>query len=180
MDNQRRNLCPRGCWRHRHRERGCARQYGPEQFNSGRRLHLARRRHEFLRYELRRGSVVFAPGDRRLPSLPPAHLWADPFSAAPQCAQLAEQVTPNGFPTVAWCEFGLTTNYGNITLSPLSAGAGFTPIFNYPIATNNFAARHQLSIFCAVASNSFGISYGTNMVFVTTSPILPTISHRQC
>jgi uncharacterized delta-60 repeat protein len=87
-------------------------------------------------------------------------------------ASLTATINPAGAPTIAQFEYGTTTNYGsvaNIVLSPtngasaqnvITAISGLTPGTNY-----NFRA---------IASNSVGLTFGSNQTFST--PLYPDIA----
>jgi hypothetical protein len=81
-------------------------------------------------------------------------------------ATLNGLVNPQGTNTSAWFEWGTTTNYGNIT-----------PTVVLPAVTNDLPFPQGLSgltpgttyHFRGVASNSFGMAWGTNVSFTTLS-----------
>jgi hypothetical protein len=82
-------------------------------------------------------------------------------------ATLNAVIVPNGFPTIAWFDYGLTTNYG-ITTLPQTLGASTS---NLPLsATVGNFPQLRLVHYRAVASNSFGLSYGADATFNTLGP----------
>ncbi len=81
-------------------------------------------------------------------------------------ASLVANVTPNGALTTVWFEWGLSTNYGD-----LSACTNLLP--PYRSQTLMYAKALGLELytnyhFRAVASNSVGLTYGKDVVFATT------------
>ncbi|MGA3083672.1 MAG: hypothetical protein ABSE95_02630 [Thermodesulfobacteriota bacterium] len=84
----------------------------------------------------------------------------------------------NGLPTTCYFEWGLTTSYGNTTSSQ-SAGNGVSDV---PISAGlSGLASNTLYHYRIVATNSFGITYGSDMTFMTladtTPPSLNITSH---
>jgi hypothetical protein len=76
-------------------------------------------------------------------------------------ATLRGTVSPAGLPTVAWFEWGTTTNFGFTTpAQALGYGASALPIDT--LITNLAGATYY---FRAAASNSLGVSYGTPLSF---------------
>jgi hypothetical protein len=79
-------------------------------------------------------------------------------------ATLQGIANPNGANTAAYFEYGTDTNYGTAT-SPQNIGGGVQQVgFAATISNLQPAVTYQ---FRAVASNSFGITYGTNQSFIT-------------
>jgi Concanavalin A-like lectin/glucanases superfamily/FG-GAP-like repeat len=79
-------------------------------------------------------------------------------------AALNGTANPGGAATTAWFEWGTTTNYGNIApTQPVGAGTSNTNFSQ--IITGLFGGVTYN--FRAVASNSFGTSFGTNLNFTT-------------
>ena len=79
-------------------------------------------------------------------------------------ATLCGAANPNGDATVVYFEYGTTTSYGSTT-SPQNLGSGVSQVSFTALITNLLpAATYQ---FRAVASNGFGVSYGTNQSFFT-------------
>jgi hypothetical protein len=77
-------------------------------------------------------------------------------------ATLNGTVNPGGLPTMAWFQWGTTTNYGNLT--PVqSLGSGNISTNFSQIVTGLVAAASYH--FRAVASNAFGVAFGTNQTF---------------
>ena len=82
-------------------------------------------------------------------------------------ATLNALIVPNGFATIAWFEYGLTTNYGARTpAESLGAGTANVPLAN---AIGGFL-QQALVHYRAVASNSLGLSYGSDATFNTLGP----------
>ena len=77
-------------------------------------------------------------------------------------AWLEGLANPNGLDTSVYFQYGLSTNYGSITSAKVIP-AGASPV---PIQTPLAALRICLTYsFRFVASNSLGITYGTNQTF---------------
>ena len=96
-----------------------------------------------------------------------------PASALGQTtATLNGVANPNGTNTIAWFEWGFTTNYGNVT-PPQPLGGGNTPInFSDAIAGLLPSVSYH---FRAVASNSFGVVFGADQTFQTFGPLVTTL-----
>ncbi|HEX3857718.1 MAG TPA: LamG-like jellyroll fold domain-containing protein [Verrucomicrobiae bacterium] len=76
-------------------------------------------------------------------------------------AQLNGMVTPNGLPTTAWFQWGLTTNYANQT-TPVSVGNIFNVVY-----TNSQISGLIPNVpyhFRLVASNAVGTNYGFDQI----------------
>lgn len=86
----------------------------------------------------------------------------------PTMATLHGTVYPGGPSTVAWFEWGTTTNYGNSTVAQ-SIGSGTTNL-NFNTALSGLTAGLPYH-FRAVASNSLGVSFGVNRTFSTFSAL---------
>jgi hypothetical protein len=74
---------------------------------------------------------------------------------------------PAGTNTSAWFEWGLTTNYGSLT--PPQSGGSSTTITDFSQIVLGLApvtAHH----YRAVASNSLGVAFGSNQIFLTLVP----------
>jgi hypothetical protein len=79
-------------------------------------------------------------------------------------ALLRGSVRPNGATTVAWFQYGLTTSYGSVTPAVnVSGGTNFITVGHFVGGLLNNATYH----FRVVASNSFGVRYGTDQTFDT-------------
>jgi len=86
----------------------------------------------------------------------------------PNSATLSASVNPNGSDSSVWFEYGLDTNYGNSTTSQTVAGSNTSAVpFTASIAN---LAPGQTFHFRAVASNSFGTTYGADQTFATGYP----------
>lgn len=86
-------------------------------------------------------------------------------------ATLHAAVNPNAAPTVAWFEYGLTPGYGFST-PPLDMGSGTVALAaSAPLSNLSPGALYN---FHAVASNSIGLSYGSNLTF-PTAPVASII-----
>lgn len=71
---------------------------------------------------------------------------------------------PVGTNTIAWFEWGTTTNYGNLTpLRALGSGTANTNWNEVLVGVSMSVTYH----FRAVASNSLGVAFGTNQTFTT-------------
>ncbi len=82
-------------------------------------------------------------------------------------------VNPNGNPTSFYFEYGTTTSYG-ATTSAQDAGNG-TNSLSLSAAITGLTSG-QVYYYRAVASNSFGISYGSDQSFFTAIPPPATIT----
>lgn len=79
-------------------------------------------------------------------------------------------VTAGSLPTVAWFEWGATTNYGKQS-APLSLPSGFNPVTLSEIVTGFQAGRYAFRL---VSSNAFGTSASSNITFYS-APINATM-----
>jgi hypothetical protein len=77
-------------------------------------------------------------------------------------ATLRGTANPNGDPTTVYFEYGTDITYGNTTASQ-DIGGGANAV-NFNIAVTNLLPGVTYE-FRAVASNSFGLAYGTNLSF---------------
>ncbi|MGH7991582.1 MAG: hypothetical protein ACREDS_15505, partial [Limisphaerales bacterium] len=85
-------------------------------------------------------------------------------------ANLNGQVNPNSSPTTAWFEWGLTTNYGNITANQDAGNSSAT----VPVAATITGLSAGTTYHCQlVASNSFGTIFGGDVIFTTGIPTIP-------
>jgi FG-GAP-like repeat len=79
-------------------------------------------------------------------------------------ATLSGSLYPNGLPATVWFEYGLTTNYDNVTIvTNLSSG---TSSQTFRLAIGGLAPGTTY-YFHAVATNSLGAAYGTSGTFLT-------------
>jgi len=79
-------------------------------------------------------------------------------------ATLNGTVKPNGWPTTAWFQWGATTNYGNLTsVTDLGSGTNALPL-SAPLAG---LIPNTTYHFQAMASDSSGVSYGSDQSFTT-------------
>jgi hypothetical protein len=88
-------------------------------------------------------------------------------------ARLHGSIRSNGaVMTTAWFEYSLTTNYGSVSeVGFAGASPSLHPYTNLVVSLLNGATYH----FRAAASNSFGVRYGEDMSFATSSGI-PSIA----
>jgi sialidase-like protein/VCBS repeat protein len=90
-----------------------------------------------------------------------------------QGAQLNGRVDPRGSTAVTWFEWGLNAGYGNVAALPsLPATQGWTSVSAQLGALTQETTYH----YRLVASNSFGIRFGTNRTFTTPSYLLTGVS----
>ena len=82
-------------------------------------------------------------------------------------ATLQGTVNPNGTSTTFWFEYGTNASLG-LSSSPVSAGAT-NGILSPSIGVTGLLSA-QNYYYRAVASNSFGVSYGSTQAFLTASP----------
>lgn len=94
----------------------------------------------------------------------PVILQATAASVLSSSAQLVANVHPGNSATIAWFEWGTSTNYAHVT-APQSAGSGLTPAtVRQSIAGLASGVFHH---FRAVASNSLGVVRGPDQSFFT-------------
>ncbi len=76
-------------------------------------------------------------------------------------AQLNGMATPNGLPTAAWFQWGITTNYGHLTPA-VNVGASFNVVYT----TNQISGlvANAPYHFRLVASNAVGVVYGFDQI----------------
>lgn len=83
-------------------------------------------------------------------------------------ATLRGAVVPNGHPTSAWFEWGLTTAYGN-TSAPVYVGTWFSPLqASLPLSNLLATTVYHCRI---VVSNLAGVTYGADQMFRTGSKV---------
>lgn len=98
-------------------------------------------------------------------------LAADQFT--PDSARLNGLVNPVGRPTVAWFEWGTTTNYGNVTATqPVGSGLTVTNV-NVVLGGLNLETNYHFRL---VTSNAVGVAVGANFSFAQGSFFLTPIS----
>jgi hypothetical protein len=86
-----------------------------------------------------------------------------------QGAQLNGRVDPRGRPAAIWFEWGLNASYGNVAaLTSVPGTIGWTNVSAQLGALTQETTYH----YRIVASNSFGIRFGTNRTFTTSSFLL--------
>ena len=89
----------------------------------------------------------------------------------PTKATLNGTVSPNGLATIAWFQFGITTNYGSFSATNFLVSTNATlPVTNLITGLSLATTYH----FQLVASNSAGISVGADQTF-NTSVVIPTV-----
>jgi uncharacterized repeat protein (TIGR03803 family) len=80
-------------------------------------------------------------------------------------------INPNGRSTTAWFQWGLTTNYGNLTPTT-SVGNGAVAVnFSNPIVGLSVGTPYHVRV---VASNSLGLVTGADTTFVIGGPLAVT------
>ena len=87
-------------------------------------------------------------------------------------ATLQGTVNPQGFGTTAWFQWGTTTNYANTT-SVTNAGSGINPVALSTGITS--LAAPAIYHFRAVATNSYGVSYGADQSLWLGPPLVTTL-----
>ena len=107
-------------------------------------------------------TLPFVPG---VVTLPASQGGAD-------SATLNALVNPNGLGTMVWFQWGLTTNYGNTTITNIfGAGTNSVPV---AIQVSGLLAGETIN-FAVVATNSTGLAVGNNQV--STAGIgIPTLT----
>jgi hypothetical protein len=90
----------------------------------------------------------------------------------PTSATLKGSVNADGAATTAWFEYGLTTSYGSVTSSTNLGNGVATVAVNSDVAALLRQTNYHLRV---VASNSFGVSFGSDASFTTLSGI-PSVS----
>jgi alpha-tubulin suppressor-like RCC1 family protein len=85
-------------------------------------------------------------------------------SAGTNSATLNASVNPNGAQTTIYFQYGLTTNYGSVTISNTISAGTTTVNFSNKVSGLLMATQYH---FCAVASSSAGINTGADVVFTT-------------
>jgi len=111
----------------------------------------------------------------------PTALWHRPPEAwtlsastiTPAGATLNGTVSPNGWPSTAWFQWGATTNYGNRT-SVTNLGSGITALpLSVPLAGLTLNGTYHFRI---AATNDNGLAYGSDQSFTTSlSPTVTTL-----
>ncbi|MFH0889255.1 MAG: hypothetical protein V1871_08630 [Planctomycetota bacterium] len=117
-------------------------------------------------------NLTFTTGN--LPGSPPSCGTNTATNVTYNSATLNGTVNPNGLATTAYFQWGLTTSYGSSTSSQ-TIGSGTINI--NVTATLNGLSANTLYNFSVVATNSVGITYGTNQTFTTSAqPVAPTVT----
>lgn len=106
-------------------------------------------------------------------SVKPSLSSASAQNIQPDRATLAVTVNPNGSDSAVWFEYGPDSNYGNSTPSQTIAASNTAAV---PVtALIQGLAPGQIHHFRAVASNSFGTTFGSDQTFTTGYPP-PTVT----
>lgn len=114
---------------------------------------------------------AFTPEQVLVLSGPPTVTPAGLSNLAPTTVTLNGRVDANGFDTALAFEWGLTTNYGNVTpVQNLGSGAAFAPV----AASLNGLAPFTVYQWRLVATNSSGFTLSSNQTFLT--PDVPFLS----
>ena len=92
-----------------------------------------------------------------------------PATASANSATLSGTVNPEGANTGSWFNWGLSTNYGNVTTT--NTFAGLTVSTNIITLSNLSLATYHFQI---VATNANGTNYGADQSFSITEPPLVT------
>jgi uncharacterized repeat protein (TIGR03803 family) len=121
---------------------------------------------------------ILPPGTSGLPPIPiltpPSVSALSYWGVTATTANLYATVNPMGYPTAAWFQWGTTTNYGNFTAAT-DMGSGVSPLsLSVPIAGLTPGVTYHV---CAVATNSNGAAYGSDVSFTTAGrPAVWTLS----
>jgi hypothetical protein len=87
-------------------------------------------------------------------------------------ATLNGTVSPQGWPTTAWFQWGPTTSYGNATsVTDLGRGTSALPL-SAPLVGLSLDVTYHFRV---AATNDNGVVYGSDGIFTTGS--LPTHNH---
>ena len=104
----------------------------------------------------------------------PVYFPTNPVAATAPASQvytagaiLNGQVTPSSTPTTAWFQWGLTTNYGNVTANQNAGNGGTAVTLNAAITGLSSKTIYHCQL---VASNSFGTAFGGDVAFTTALP----------
>ncbi len=95
-----------------------------------------------------------------------------PVSISPTNAGLAGSVVPNGANSVAWFQYGATTNYGSMTATTFISASNQVFLTNFIAGLSEGAVCH----YQLVASNICGINTGQDMT-LTVLPTAATLSY---
>ena len=112
----------------------------------------------------------FAPEQVFVISGPPLVSTLSPTNVTTSSATILSAVTPGVADTAAWFEWGTTTNFGNTT-EPVLLPADFMPASLSAALTG--LSSEITYYYCAVATNSFGVTFGRTQVLQTVFP--PTV-----
>jgi len=110
--------------------------------------------------------VVFSTNQSFTTLTPPGVSTLPATLVAATNATLNGFVMPNGANVNGWFEWGTTTNYGNVTSVQLFTAIGGNTAFSQLLTGLSGGVTYN---FRAVASNSFGLAFGTNQSFATPS-----------
>jgi hypothetical protein len=81
-------------------------------------------------------------------------------------AALNGSVSPNGWPTIAWFQWGATSSYGNVT-SATALGSGTTALpLSAPLAGLTLGVTYHFRV---AATNDYGLAYGSDQSFTTAT-----------
>jgi uncharacterized repeat protein (TIGR03803 family) len=108
--------------------------------------------------------VVYG-SDQTLIDLPPPEVRTlSPTVVTTNSATLNGTVNPNGYSTVAWFQWGATTNYGNLTAAA-GMGSGTNALaLSAPVAGLTPGVMYHFRI---AATNDYGLVYGSDQSFTT-------------
>jgi hypothetical protein len=99
--------------------------------------------------------------------VPPAVTTLNASSLNLTSAVLNSSVNPNGTPALAWFQYGLNTNYGSFSATNiLGSGTNAIPSSASIMGLTPLTTYH----FCAVATNSMGLTVGADKAFTTLGP----------
>ncbi len=105
-------------------------------------------------------------GDQSFLAVDPAGVLTTPATAiASTSATLNGELSPDGTTAESWFQYGLTTNYGNVTPSVPVSHTNLVPVALSSVINNLYPG--VLYHFSLVGSNSTGIDYGEDLTFTT-------------
>jgi hypothetical protein len=109
---------------------------------------------------------IIAEGPRPINSEPIA-LTDQVMRIGPSHCQIGALVNPNGLATIAWFEYGTSTEYGEVTdVQGVGNEAGFLPLNTFVFGLQNEIQYH----YRVVAQNAYGITHGSDKIFTTMAP----------
>ncbi len=121
---------------------------------------------------LRWATNLLIDGSMEVESLAPSVTTLPASAVTNNSATLQASANPHGADTVAWFEWGSTTNYGNVT-PPQALGSGNVPAnFSEAIGALSPSVAYH---FRTVASNSFGVVFGADQTFQTFGALVTTL-----